>query len=78
MMEEVPKNGLMDQYKEGNISQITSLFSNDGSTTESNLIAQNLIGQLGIILQNKGAVVTLYDETEKNYLNFVKTTSGGK
>lgn len=47
-------NGLMDQVKGGNISQITSLFSNDATSTESNPIAQNLIGKLGGILQAKG------------------------
>lgn len=47
-------NGLMDQVKGGNISQITSLFSNDATSTESNPIAQNLIGKLGGILQVKG------------------------
>jgi len=38
----------------GQISQITSLFSNDGNSTESNPIFQGIQSQLGGILQNQG------------------------
>ena len=36
------------------MSQITSLFSNDGNSTESNPIFQGIQSKLGDILQNQG------------------------
>jgi len=45
---------LMQQVTSGNLSQITSLFSNDGTSTEGNPITQGIVGKLGEILQNKG------------------------
>ena len=38
----------------GKLSEITSLFSNDGQSTESNPIFQGLQSKLGDILQNRG------------------------
>ena len=38
----------------GQLSQITSLFSNDGNSTESNPIFQGIQSKLGDILQNQG------------------------
>lgn len=38
----------------GNLSEITSLFSNDGKSTESNPIFQGLQSKIEDILQNKG------------------------
>ena len=47
-------SGLMEQVKSGDLSAITSLFSNDGNATADNSIAQGLVGKLTGILQNKG------------------------
>lgn len=38
----------------GNLSDVTSLFSNDGNSTESNPIFQGLQNKLGDILESKG------------------------
>lgn len=38
----------------GQLSQITSLFSNDGNSTESNPVFQGIQSKLGEILQNQG------------------------
>lgn len=38
----------------GQLSQVTSLFSNDGNSTESNTIFQGIQSKLGDILQNQG------------------------
>lgn len=45
---------LMEQVTGGDLSAITSLFSNDGNATADNGIAQSLIGKLSGILQSKG------------------------
>ena len=45
---------LMEKVKSGDLSAVTSLFSNDGNATEENGIAQGLIGKLSGILQSKG------------------------
>lgn len=47
-------SSLMEQVKSGDLSSVTSLFSNDGSATGENGIAQGLIGKLSVILQAKG------------------------
>ena len=47
-------NSLMSQVQSGNLSDVTSLFSNDGVASESNGIFQGLVGNLSGILQNKG------------------------
>lgn len=47
-------NSLTQNISAGNISQITSLFSNDGTSTEGNSITQGLVAKLGSILQNNG------------------------
>jgi len=47
-------NGLMDQVKSGDLSAVTSLFSNDGNATENNSIFQGLVGKLAGVLQSKG------------------------
>ena len=47
-------NGLLEQVKSGDLSAVTSLFSNDGNATAENGIAQGLIGKLSGILQSKG------------------------
>ncbi len=47
-------NDLMNQLKSGDISTVTSLFSNDGNATQDNGIFQNLVGKLSGVLQNKG------------------------
>lgn len=47
-------SGLMEQVKSGDLSAVTSLFSNDGNATEDNGIFQSLVGNLSGILQNKG------------------------
>ncbi len=47
-------NSLMSQVQSGNLSDVTSLFSNDGVASESNGIFQGLVGNLSGILQSKG------------------------
>lgn len=47
-------SGLMNQLKSGDMSAVTSLFSNDGAATEDNGIFQNLVGKLSDVLQSKG------------------------
>lgn len=47
-------NSLTQGVGGGQLSQITSLFSNDGNSTESNPIFQGIQSKLGDILQNQG------------------------
>jgi len=47
-------DGLMEKVGAGDISSLTSLFSNDGNATADSGIVQNLQGKLAEILQNKG------------------------
>ena len=47
-------SSLLEQVTGGDLSAITSLFSNDGNATADNGIAQGLIGKLSGILQGKG------------------------
>ena len=46
--------GLMEKVGAGDLSSLTSLFSNDGNATEDSGIVQNLKGKLAEILQSKG------------------------
>lgn len=46
--------GLMETVGSGDLSSLTSLFSNDGNATADSGIVQNLQGKLTEILQNKG------------------------
>lgn len=45
---------LTEKIGGGDLSAVTSLFSNDGNATEDNGVFQALQGQLSGILQNKG------------------------
>ena len=47
-------NGLMDQVKSGDLSAVTSLFSNDGNATQDNGVFQGLVGKLSGVLESKG------------------------
>lgn len=47
-------DGLMEKVVAGDMSSLTSLFSNDGNATEDSGIVQNLKGKLSEILQSKG------------------------
>ena len=47
-------NSLTQGIGGGQLSQITSLFSNDGNSTESNPLFQGIQSKLGDILQNQG------------------------
>jgi len=47
-------SSLMEQVKSGDLSAVTSLFSNDGNATENNSIFQGLVGKLAGVLQSKG------------------------
>lgn len=47
-------SGLMEKVGAGDLSAVTSLFSNDGNATEDNDVFQNLKGKLSEILQEKG------------------------
>ncbi|MDF4222182.1 hypothetical protein PXC01_11335 [Maribacter sp. M208] len=47
-------SGLMDKISAGDLSAVTSLFSNDGNATEDSGIVQNLKGKLAEILESKG------------------------
>ncbi|MEP2239039.1 MAG: hypothetical protein ABJI22_11810 [Maribacter sp.] len=47
-------NSLMENVSAGDLSAVTSLFSNDGNATEDSGIVQNLKGKLAEILESKG------------------------
>lgn len=47
-------SSIMNQVKSGDLSAVTSLFSNDGNATQDNGIFQNLVGKLSGVLQNSG------------------------
>ena len=47
-------SSLTEKIKGGGLSEVTSLFSNDGNSTESNPIFSMITDKLGGILQNKG------------------------
>ncbi len=47
-------DSLMEKVGAGDMSSITSLFSNDGNATEDSGIVQNLKDKLSEILQSKG------------------------
>ncbi|WP_396634375.1 hypothetical protein [Maribacter sp. R86514] len=47
-------NSLMEKVSAGDLSAVTSLFSNDGNATEDSGIVQNLKGKLAEILESKG------------------------
>jgi len=47
-------NSLMSQVQSGDLSAVTSLFSNDGNATQDNGVFQSLVGKLSGVLQNKG------------------------
>ena len=47
-------NSLMGQVQSGDLSAITSLFSNDGNATQDNGVFQGLVGKLSGVLQNNG------------------------
>lgn len=47
-------DGLMEKVGAGDLSSLTSLFSNDGNATEDSGIVDNLKGKLSEILQSKG------------------------
>ncbi|WP_290698423.1 hypothetical protein [Lacinutrix sp.] len=47
-------SSLVDQVKSGDLSTITSLFSNDGTATQDNGMFQGLVGKLTGALQNNG------------------------
>ena len=47
-------SSLMEQVKSGDLSAVTSLFSNDGNATENNSIFQGLVGKLTGVLESKG------------------------
>ena len=47
-------NSLMNQVQSGDLSAVTSLFSNDGNATQDNGVFQNLVGKLSGVLQNNG------------------------
>lgn len=50
-------SGLLSQVQSGDLSAVTSLFSNDGIATQDNAIFQGLVGKLSGVLQNKGMSV---------------------
>jgi len=58
-------NGLMDQVKSGDLSAVTSLFSNDGNATQDNGVFQGLVGKLSGVLQNNG-MAAAEAQTEAN------------
>ena len=45
-------SGLMNQLKSGDLSTVTSLFSNDGNATQDNSIFQGLVGKLSGVLES--------------------------
>ncbi len=47
-------SSLVDKVKSGDLSTITSLFSNDGTETKDNGMFQGLVGKLTGALQNNG------------------------
>lgn len=47
-------NSLTEGITNGQLGQITSLFSNDGNSTQSNPLFQGLQGKMADILQNQG------------------------
>ena len=47
-------SSLMSQVQSGDLSAVTSLFSNDGNATEDNGIFQGLVGKLSGVLQSNG------------------------
>ena len=47
-------NSLMEKVGAGDLSAVTSLFSNDGNATEDSGIVENLKGKLAEILESKG------------------------
>lgn len=47
-------SSLVSQVKSGDLSAVTSLFSNDGNATQDNGIFQGLVGKLSGVLQNNG------------------------
>ena len=47
-------NSLMGQLQSGDLSAVTSLFSNDGNATEDNGVFQGLVGKLSGVLESKG------------------------
>lgn len=47
-------SSLVDKVKSGDLSTITSLFSNDGTATQDNGLFQGLVGKLTGALQNNG------------------------
>lgn len=47
-------NSLTEGITNGQLCQITSLFSNDGNSTQSNPLFQGLQGKMADILQNQG------------------------
>jgi len=47
-------SGLMSQLQSGDLSAVTSLFSNDGNATADNGIFQGLVGKLSGVLQSQG------------------------
>jgi len=47
-------DGLMEKVSSGDLSAVTSLFSNDGNATEDSGLVQNLKGKLAEILESKG------------------------
>ncbi len=51
-------DGLMEKVGAGDLSSLTSLFSDDGNATEDSGIVQNLKGKLSEILQSKGMDAT--------------------
>ena len=47
-------SSLMENFSSGDLGSITSLFSNDGNSTEDNGIFQLIVGKLAGILQGQG------------------------
>ena len=47
-------SSIMTQIQSGDLSNITSLFSNDGNATQDNGVFQGLVGKLSGVLQNNG------------------------
>ena len=47
-------SSIMNQVQSGDLSSVTSLFSNDGNATQDNGIFQDVVGKLSGVLQNNG------------------------
>ena len=47
-------SSIMNQVQSGDLSAVTSLFSNDGNATQDNGIFQDVVGKLSGVLQNNG------------------------